>query len=210
MKRLVNALLEFDFINICSNAITYKLNAYLNKEGFEYEKLKLGVEVVLLSLSKLILVLILSIYFNILIETIVMIISHTILRRNAFGLHAKNSNVCLIITLIMFIVPPILLKNLYLNNYIVTVLFLLFNTVLYKNAPADTENHPLLGAKLRKKLKTKTWVYGNILMIITVLIPFNNLKPLVLISVLYIVIMISPITYKILKRRCNNYEIYEH
>jgi accessory gene regulator B len=209
MKNLTNTLLSFDIMDICSRFIVSKLNSHLNKEGLEFEKLRLGVDVIILSLSKLILIFVLSIFFNTFVETFVMIISHSLLRRTAFGLHAKNSNVCLIITVLMFVTPPILLNNIHLNFYIIIAIFLVFNLILYKYAPADTENHPLLGASLRKQLKTKTWVTGNILMVVTLLIPIDRLKPLIILSVFYIILTILPVTYKILKRRCNNYEIYE-
>lgn len=202
-------IIEFDVIGICSEIIVKKLNFYMNKDGLEYEKLRLGVDVVVLSVSKIILTLILAIYFNIFFEVLLMSVVHGVVRYNAFGLHAKNSNVCLVLTLAMFILPPILLKSVYLDNYTVLIVFILFSLLLYKYAPADTESHPLLGATLRKKLKMRTLVYSFIVMILTLLIPFEDFKIFPIISTMYVIIGILPITYNIFKRRYKNYEKYE-
>lgn len=202
-------IIEFDVIGMCSEIIVKKLNFYMNKDGLEYEKLKLGVDVVVLSVSKIILTLILAIYFDIFFEVLLMSVVHGVVRYNAFGLHSNNSNVCLVLTLAMFILPPILLKSVYLNNYVVLIMFLLFSLLLYKYAPADTENHPLLGAILRKKLRMRTLVCSFIVMILTLLIPIGNFKIFPIISTMYVIIGILPVTYNILKRGYKNYEKYE-
>lgn len=208
-KLMINKVVKFDIVNACSEAIVYKLNTHLNKNGLEYEKLKLGVNVIVLNVSKLAIILILSIYYNTFWETVVMIMANSFIRHNAFGLHAKNPTVCLISTTLMFVLPPILLKSAYLSNYMIVVIFLVFNILLYKYAPADTEKHPLLGVEFRRLLKTKTLINGILLMIVTLLTPFNNLKPLIVLSVLYVIVTILPMTYKILKRGYDNYEKYE-
>lgn len=205
MKKII----KFDVVGSCSEFIVNRLNVYMNKDGLEYEKLKLGVDVLVLSLSKVILTLVLAVYFDIFFEVLLMAVVHGIIRYNAFGLHAKDSNVCLVLTLAMFILPPILLKSIYLSNYTVLIVFLLFSLLLYKYAPADTENHPLLGATLRKKLRIKTLVYSIIVMILTLLLPFGEFKIFPIISTLYVIIGVLPITYNILKRGYKNYEKYE-
>lgn len=196
-------------IDKCVDALADKLNVHLKVKDLEYEKLKLGLYVLLLNLPKLVLTLMLSAYFNILVEVVIMIISHNWLRQTAFGAHAKNPTVCLFITLIMFITPPVLLKEVKCNNYTTLLIFLIFDILFYKYAPADTENHPLLGEEYRNKLKMRTLIRSISLMVVTLIIPYKNLKTLVLVTGMYTIIGILPITYKILKKRYNNYEIYE-
>jgi accessory gene regulator B len=60
-----------------------------------------------------------SMYFNLLKETAFMIIIFAIMRRNAFGFHAKDSIVCTIISLMMFVCGAYLGCFIELNNYIV-------------------------------------------------------------------------------------------
>lgn len=209
VKKLNEEALKFDIIEFCSDAIVNKINSYLNVQGLEYEKLKLGVDVILLTVSKLIITLILAAYFKIMPQVLSMIGANMLLKNTAFGLHSKSSFRCLIITLAMFILPPTLLKNFEIGNIMVILLFTAFSFLFYMYAPADTANHPLLGAEFRKKLKYKTVFRSVLLGIITVFIPYKHIKGLVSISVLYTVVGILPVTYKVLKRRYNNYEQYE-
>lgn len=202
-------IIKLHLLDRCVDDLANRLNVYLKTEDLEYEKLKLGLYVLLLNLPKVILTMIFAAYFNIMLEAAIMILSHNWLRHTSFGEHASNPTVCLIVTLIMFILPPVLLKNIYCDNYIVIIVFLIFNMLFYKYAPADTEKHPLLGEEYRKKLKMRTLVRSTILMTATLLLPYKNLKTLVLVSGVYAVVGILPITYKVLKRRYNNYEGYE-
>ncbi len=202
-------VIKIHMLDKCVDALANKINVHLRVKDLEYEKLKLGLYVLLLNLPKIVLTIILSAYFGILLEAVVMILSHNWLRHTAFGVHAKNPTVCLITTLIMFIAPPILLQEIKCNNYEVLLAFLVFNILFYKYAPADTENHPLLGEENRNRLKKRTMIRSVSLMILTLIIPYENLKALILTSGVYTIIGILPLTYKILKRRYNNYEQYE-
>ncbi len=204
-----NSQKKLDVINRSSQFIVNKLNIYLKKEGLEYEKLKLGTEVVLLLVSKILLLLGLGFYFNIFWEMIVMLLASYIMRFYAFGIHAKNSTVCLVLTVVMYVLPPVIFKDFYISNFTVIVTFLVFNILLYKYAPADTENHPLLGENFRKNLRLKSVINGFLVMIVSLLIQSTHFKILIIVSSLYVIIGILPITYTLLKRNYNNYKIYE-
>lgn len=192
-----------------SQIIVDRINFYLHKEGLELQKIKLGIEILLINISKLIIMLAIAAVFHLLKETIFMLLIFTSIRRNAFGLHAKNSFTCTVVSIIIFVFGSYLSHYLKFNNYIVFIIFTIINILLYKYAPADTENHPLLGVDLRKKLKTESVITGLILMIITLLIPNSVIKALIILSAISAVTLILPITYYLLKRSYRNYEIYE-
>lgn len=192
-----------------SESIVLKLNRHLNKEGLELQKMKLGIEILLINISKLIIIMLVSIYFSLLKQTVFMLIVFAIMRRNAFGLHAKNSVVCIIMSLIMFVFGAYLSSFIELNNYVVFIVFIIMSFLFYKYAPADTEKHPLLGPKLRNKLKRNSVISCILLMIIVLLIHNSEIKTLNIFAVSFEVISILPITYKILKRSWKNYEKYE-
>jgi accessory gene regulator B len=78
----------------------------------------------------------------------------------------------------------------------------------YKYAPADTEKHPLLNAKLRKKLKLKTIFILLILLIIGLITNSFYFRNLIILATLSQLILILPLTYKLLNRRYNNYANY--
>jgi accessory gene regulator B len=181
----------------------------MNKEGLELQKMKLGIEILLINISKLIVIMSVSVYFNLLKETAFLLIIFAIMRRNAFGLHAKNSIVCTIMSLIMFVFGAYLGCFIEFNNYIVFIVFIIMSFLFYKYAPADTEKHPLLGEKSRNKLRKNSVLTCILLMIIVLVMPSKEIKTLSIFAVSFEVISILPITYKILKRSWRNYEKYE-
>lgn len=198
-----------NLIDILAENITLNINAYLRKEGLELEKMKLGIQVLLINISKFFIIMILAVMLNLVKETLFMILVFGCIRKHAFGLHAKSSIMCTLICILMFNFGAYLSHYLIFNNYIVFMIFTIINILLYRYAPADTASHPLLGYKLRTKLKKEALLTGIVLMIIALIIPINIVKTLITLSGSFAVIMILPITYKILKRSYDNYEQYE-
>lgn len=189
--------------------IIIKLNSYLNKEGIELKKMKLGIEIILINLSKFIIIFFVAARLNLLKETLFMTLVFASIRKSSFGLHANNSIICTIISLIIFVFGPYISYYIKLNNYLVFIIFVLINLILYKYAPADTVNHPLLGKKLRKRLRKQSVIAGLVLMILALIIPNQSVKAMIIISVVSQILSILPITYKILNRGYKNYEKYE-
>lgn len=192
-----------------AEVITNKINCHLNKDGIELQKMKLGLAILLINISKFIVIFIIAAIFNLLKEALLMTIVFASIRRNAFGLHAKNSFVCTLTSTIIFVFGSYLSYHLRFNNYTVFIIFAVINILLYKYAPADTENHPLLGKNLRKKRRKEAVITGLILMILALLIPNNVIKTLMSLAAGSAVMIILPITYKLLKRSYRNYERYE-
>ena len=171
--------------------------------------MRLGLEIVLLNVSKFFVVFTIAAYLNLFKEALLMIIAFGCIRKSAFGLHAKSSIVCTINTVGMFVGGAYISQYIKINNYVVLSVFLILNLLIYKYAPADTENHPLIGKKLRERLRKQTVVTGIFLMFIALIVPGPSTKMLVTLSVSFAVIKILPITYKILNRGYNNYEKFE-
>ncbi|MBW6411637.1 accessory gene regulator B family protein [Clostridium weizhouense] len=201
--------IQISLMERLAQIILNNINSYLQKEGLELQKMKLGIEILLINISKLIIIFLVAAVFHLLKRTIFMLLIFTIIRRNTFGLHAKNSFICTLVSLLIFVFGSYLSYYLKFNNYMVFTLFTIINTLLYKYAPADTENHPLLSFNLRKKLKKESVITGLILMIITLLVPNNLIKALIILSAISAVTLILPITYNLLKRSYRNYENYE-
>jgi accessory gene regulator B len=200
---------QINLIDRIADSITFKVNTYLNKEGLELEKMKLGFEIVLINVSKLIIIMTIAAMLNLVKETLFMILVFGCIRKRAFGIHAKSSIMCTITCIMMFDFGAYFSNYLKINNCIVCIAFTIINILLYKYAPADTEYHPLLGAKLRTKLKREAVLTGIVLMLIALIIPSNVVKTLITLAAVLATIMILPITYKILKRGYDNYEQYE-
>lgn len=192
-----------------ADIITNKINYSLHKEGLELQKMKLGIEILLINISKFIIIFTTAATFNLLKEAIFMSVIFASIRRNAFGIHAKNSFMCTLVSLSMFVFGSYISYYLKFNNYEVFSIFTIVNTLLYKYAPADTENHPLIGANLREKRKKEAVITGVVLMLIALLIPNSLVKTLMSLAVIFAVILILPVTYRLMKRGYRNYEKYE-
>ena len=201
--------LQISLTERLADILTLRLNLKLHKEGLELQKMKLGIEIILINLSKFIVIFSVATYFHLFKETALMLLVFASIKRNAFGLHAKNSMVCTLTSLLLFVAVPYLSYNLRFNNYIVLASFSIIILLLYKYAPGDTESHPLLGEKLRKRLKRESMITGTVLMLIALIIPSEVVKTMITVAVSCEIISILPITYKILNRGYKNYEKYE-
>ncbi|WP_099221620.1 accessory gene regulator ArgB-like protein [Listeria costaricensis] len=178
-----------------------------DEEG--YLKVKYGLEIMIINGSKLAIVYGASLLFGLFFQTLLTHVGYLVLRRYSFGLHAKSSVACTIVSLAMFVAGPLLFQHVPSNNLVVLIVFTIVLLCMIGYAPADTESLPLVGEQERKKLKRKAIISTVILMGVTVLIPVAEMKTLIMLGSVYQVLTIHPVTYKILKRRYRNYEIYE-
>lgn len=192
-----------------ADIITLRVNKVIQKDGIELQKIRLGIEIFLINISKFIIIFLISIKLNLIFETTIMTIVLGLVRSKAFGLHAKNSLVCTITSLTLYLAGGYVSKIAIIDKYIIVMVFLFIIAALYMYAPADTEYHPLIGQALRNDLKKKAVITGVILMIIALISPYSVITNLITLASFYEVLSILPITYKIFDRRYNNYEQYE-
>ena len=75
------------------------------------------------------------------------------IRVSAFGMHAKKSIHCLIISLTLFIGGVYLCRYLVIPLILKVVLSTICIVLIAKYAPADTEKRPIINKKLRRKYK---------------------------------------------------------
>lgn len=109
-------------------------------------------------------------------------------------------------SLIVFAVIPYVFQGVVLSNSLIifSSAFILLNISLY--SPSDTENMPLFNAQKRHKLRVKSIFNTMIVIIFVLLLPWTEVKICLLYGALIQTIMIHPWSYKLLRRRYNNYE----
>ncbi|MCL1950903.1 MAG: accessory gene regulator B family protein [Turicibacter sp.] len=113
-------------------------------------KIKLGIEVFLINLTKMTIIYGVAFGLGILRETFILNLAYFLLRRHSYGLHAKASLNCTIVSLLVFVGLPYFLRS-FEADYLMTVIgFIPVFVGLYLYAPADTEKNPLLGEKRGK------------------------------------------------------------
>ena len=78
------------------NSVTFITKYNPNYTSSDIEKIKYGLEGIYLTITKLIIILVLSIFLNITKEIIFVLLFLNIIRYPAFGVHADKSSTCLI------------------------------------------------------------------------------------------------------------------
>ena len=183
--------------------ITFFSKNYKFKDNYEYEKISYGLEIIYLNISKLFVIIVISIFLNILKETIFVIFFLGILKMFAYGIQMDKSYKCYIFSIFIYNILPFLFKHISTKPMIIYVFILsLISFILF--SPSDTKNRPLLKNRLKKKILSTL-----LLIIYFALIYFFRQKKIVdyiLLSIIIESIIITPFIYKIFGFPYNNYK----
>ncbi len=195
--------------NICLNFSMNSIKKYYpDYSETQLEEIRYGLEGIYLSITKLVVISIVSIILHLFNEMLIMLICFNVLRMTGFGIHAKKSIDCWISSTIMFIGLPYISKLLIIPLPIHVVMsFVLFILILLY-APADTYKRPLIKKKKRIIYKIITSINTIILLIISF---FTNsvITNLILFGILTEVILVNPLTYKLFNLPYKNYKTYD-
>ncbi len=181
-------------------------------KNYKYDDTKLleiryGIETIYLTITKAIIVIIISLLINTFKELLLFILFYGILRMVGFGLHAKKSWHCWVFTLFLFTLIPYLIKILVIPKTLSLIIFIICTSLFILFAPADTEKRPLIHKKKRIIYKILTVTISIIYVVLycyTSRIVANSL----LFACIMQSLMINPISYKLLGLKFNNYKSY--
>lgn len=183
------------------------ISQYKEYSEEELEKINYGLEGLYLTITKLVIIALLSIILNIFKEVMIILVLFNIIRYFGFGIHARKSSECLLSSIFCFIILPYFLLNIKLDNItnLIIGILCIINFLLF--APADTVKRPLKNKKKRMIRKTLTTITGIIFIAISMIFEGSSISTLFIASVIIEVIMINPITYLILRQPYNNYKM---
>lgn len=191
-------------VNHWMNLIT-KYNSF---DQVKLAEIKYGLTGLYLTLSKTIIIFIISIILNIVKETFILLLFFNLIRLTSFGIHAKKSWICLITSITLFIGVPLLIVNIKIN-YILKLIIGIINIIfIYLNSPADTKKRPIINKKRRTIYKYISTLTAIIYTILSFVIKDNYIVNSLIFSLIIQNILISPITYKIFNEPYNNYIEY--
>ena len=88
------------------------------------------------------------------------------------------------------------------------IIAILCDICLFVYAPADTNKHPLINSKKRKRFKILSFSFGLIYTFLIVYLNGHDITKYLLLGMLEAVLMILPITYHTFKMPYNNYKRY--
>ena len=167
-----------------------------------------GLVGIYLMITKLIIIFIIALIIGYIKETIIFFLLYGILRSLSYGLHAKNSWICLVTSVLMFNVIPVFANIIKLNSPIKIIIGIIFIILMFKNSPADTYKKPIISKSKRKKLKYLSTFACVIYLIISIFIKSQFISNCLLFSMILQNILISPFTYKLFNLPYNNYINY--
>ena len=174
-----------------------------------YERIRYGLEIIYLSITKIFVILLVSYLLGMLKETIILMIFSTPLRNYSYGIHAKKSWHCYVSSIFCFVLLPKLIINYNLSIILrITIsIYALTSMIIY--APADTHKRPIINTNHRKKLKYTSIIITISYIFLTILINDNYICNFIYLALVIQSTAIIPITYKIFKMPYNNYKAYQ-
>lgn len=195
--------------NILLNKCIYIIKTNKNYNQTKLEEIRYGLEGLYLLLSKIIIIIFISLILKITKQTLLFLFIFNIIRLPSFGLHASKSWICLLTSTLAFIGIPLLIINLNLTN--TTKLFIGIPSIfhIYLFSPADTHKKPIINKKRRKIYKYISTIISIFYILLSIIAKNNYISNCYLFAVLLQNILISPITYKLFNLPYNNYKKYE-
>lgn len=167
-----------------------------------------GLETLYILVTKTIIVIIVSLFFNITKEMLIFILLYSILRFYAGGIHLSSSIGCTILSTIVLLFFPIMCKNIIITMPYKLIIDGLSIYLVAMYSPADTVKKPIINDKHRNKLRLTSYLFYLIWLIFSIFIKNNFYSNLFTLSMLLEGVLISPCMYKLFKQPYNNYLIY--
>ena len=166
-----------------------------------------GLESLYILITKLFIISLVAYLLGIFIEYIIFLLLFNIIRIFAYGVHATKSYICLIISLVTFILLPYICTKMVIPFVYKLIIGIPLILLIYKNSPADTYKRPIINKKRRYRLKITSTIISIIYIIVSLYVPSFYSNALIF-SLILENIFISPTTYKIFKLPYNNYLNY--
>lgn len=134
-------------------------------------KFKLGLEIVLINISKMSTIYGLAILFDIVLEVFIFHFAFMAIRTSAFGAHAVSSFQCTIVSVILFIGLPLLIFQYPLNLWALLIIHFSTYLLLWWYAPRSTTKNYLGSKETQKKLKLRAMISNFVVFIVMIVIP---------------------------------------
>ena len=175
----------------------------------EEKKMRYGLEAFYNLITKVIVLFILAILFNLILEFFLLSLIYSTMRLYGFGLHAKTSLQCWFTTLPVYIVGCLLIKYLTIPKFIAGIIWLFGFLSFLLFAPADTPARPLIHKEKRIRAK----VLAMSILLIYLFIYFYHFSAMLNNAMLYALLMesvvINPLIYKLTGTPFNNYKNFQ-
>ncbi len=171
-------------------------------------KVRYAVDIIISTTEKAVVILTVVLLLERLQETVIVLVAFNIVRVKASGLHASNSLKCLLVSLVIFVLLPMCFDLVIIPDWVAAIWYVTLAYLLHTYAPADTVKNPILGKHHRDKMRISSSRNMLFVAVVSMAGP-STFQIYYLIGSTIAVVVVLPLTYKILKRSRNNYEIHE-
>lgn len=159
----------------------YILDNFLYKgqelDDEQREIMNFGIVRIIEDIPKFVGLFLIALYLNVLKELVIVFVVNTLYKTFIGGAHARTNLICFISSVVFYIAPILIAKNIELHiairHTIYLINFILSLYVIYHIAPADTEEVPIINKKRRNKLK----VLGLMSIILIYSVSIFNIMP---------------------------------
>lgn len=170
------------------------------------EKLAYGLEGIYLTVTKMIIILLISLLLDFFKEFIITLILFNIIRFPGFGFHASKSIVCLISSTVLILGIPFLFTSIELPLNIKIILCIISIITFIIFAPADTYKRPLTNKKKRTIRKICTCLLALTYSVMIIIFNDYEISNLLLAALIIETLLVSPILYLLFGESYNNYK----
>lgn len=183
-------------------------NKYPDYSEEKLEEIEYGIEALYITFTKAIVIGCLSLLLGVIKEVFFVLVFYNILRTTAFGMHAKTSLQCYIISGILFIGAGLLCKYIDIPYYIKVIISVICFIHIIIFSPADTYKRPLINKKKRKMYKITSTIISLIYIVLIIFFKDIVWSNYLLLGLVDATVMIHPITYRMFQLPYNNYKTY--
>lgn len=193
------------FLDLSIKKIHEKFPDYSSEK---LEEIAYGIEALYITFTKTIYIALLSLVLGIFKEVFFVLLFYNAIRTVAFGLHAKTSLQCYIMSTVFFVGAGLLCKYIDINYYIkiVITIFCFINICLF--APADTYKRPLINKKKRNIYKILSIIISLIYVVLVIIYPNTIWSNYLMFGLIDSTLMIHPLIYRMFQLPYNNYKTY--
>lgn len=184
------------------------IKKYNNFDDDKFAVIKYGLESIYILITKTIIIILVSYLLGLLKQTVIFLVCYNFIRIPSFGLHATKSWICLVSSLLIFIILPFICTVITIPMYLKIIIGLIGLAFIIKNAPADTYKRPIISKKRRMFFKVCSSIVTIAMILFSLFIEDQFLANSLLFSIILQCFMISPTVYKFFKLPYNNYKRY--
>ncbi len=162
--------------NICLKITNHLRSKIKSIDDEKAEVINFGLLVILGEGPKLVLLILLAWWLDILFLTLVTLIAMSLYRTQSGGFHLEGHISCFVVSALIFCGTSLIaqaMTNLHLAvQYLCYALIFIFNVIIIdKYAPADTQNIPIINEKTRHKRKVGSYIAVTALLLFAIICP---------------------------------------